>query len=218
MKGRKRRANPVVMGRRICNGPCGRWRRICDFAHRAEARAENGIYILGMCESCHREQQREWYRRNRDVHKENVKRWKQDNPELVEKYRERERSKRSTAERREYERKRSYERYHDPVKGPQLREYFRMYRNAKRAEAGVNIQRNNYDPGKSPKVPVGPFLEWFKSLNGTAPTEVEMGENLSRLMRRLRSGEQNFVNIATVDEVAVLVGEPHMVSILYPDV
>jgi hypothetical protein len=35
--------NPVVCGRRVCNGPCGRWRPITDFKHRAERSARRGF-------------------------------------------------------------------------------------------------------------------------------------------------------------------------------
>ena len=126
----------MVCGRRVCNGPCRRWRPITDFGHKADGRARNGLYVTGVCIACSRAYGRQWYRRNAEHHKQNVKVWKANHPELVAHHREVQAARRRTPEGRRKENEYQHFRRNHPIMGPQVREYFRVYRNMKRHEHG----------------------------------------------------------------------------------
>lgn len=162
--------NPVVCGRRVCNGPCGRWRPITDFGHRAERSAPNGVYVTGKCVACARSYGRDWYKRNAEQHKQNVKVWKSNNPELVAQYREVQLARRRTPEGRRKEREYRKFRQDHPIMGPRVREYFRVYRNMKRHELGEGYEEkvkgsrseHSYNFLERDVVDAEPFRQWLK--------------------------------------------------------
>jgi hypothetical protein len=217
----KLKPNPIIKGRRICLR-CTRWRPITDFGHTASRKAATGVYISGFCQPCLRAQAREWYVRNREAHIARVGAWKKKNPDLVKRYAAIHSAKRRTPEGRAKENERQKKRFQDPVMGPRMREYFRIYRNMKRQEErGHGVTRRSATHGwregsDLPMVPIEPFVEWFTSLNGSRPTDEQMGEALSRAVRRATSGKIKKIHLDTVDKVGVLVGEVGLIHLLYP--
>lgn len=55
------RAEPVVTGRRICKGSCGRWRHVIDFPSRTKG---DNCIIEGTCWACKKQRERERYQSN----------------------------------------------------------------------------------------------------------------------------------------------------------
>lgn len=120
-------------------------------------------------------------------------------------------------------------RYNDKRDPDHKRRYNREYTRMRRIEQGVTPRgpwkKYRHEVEERMKlVPVKPFVEWFQSLNGSTPTEDQMGDRLSRAVRRAINGggesaeslEDRRIHLDIVDEVGVLVGEPFLIHALYP--
>lgn len=210
-----RQPNPVVCGRRVCNGPCGRWRPITDFKHRAERSARRGFYVLGVCNGCARACGRDWYKRNAEDHKANVRVWQEQHPELVEGYRQISLERRKTPEGRARERDYQQSRRDDPVMGPIIREYFRVYRNMKRHELGEGYaekakgsrSEHSYRDERD-LVPSGPFVNWLETYfpkGRLQPLAKKLGVD-EAFLRRIIKGETTDKSGKTVPYVNVTIG------------
>lgn len=226
----KAKPNPVVVGRRICNGPCGRWRPIVDFIHKADARADQGRYIAGLCSYCNKAYGKRWYQSNRDAHIARQKRWKAENPHLVARYKEKERIKRRTPEEREKERIRQRKRWRDPEMARRLRAYYREYRREvramKRHEALVAVgeTRQHKNPtisGMVPldeRMPLEPFVAWIESKLEVYVTPGALAKacgTTERLLYRFRKGEADYAPLSTVDALLTNEGTTQLWE-LYP--
>lgn len=190
--------NPIIMGRRICNGVCGRWRLITDFGHKADSNADQGRYITGACEPCMRAAGRDWYKRNSQKQIDSAKKWKLENPERVKLYKEIEKASKRTPEARAKERIRQRRRYADPVIGPKMREYHRIYRNMKRSEGKngrpVDLRyarsADSYKPYTSPAdalVPREPFATWLEEIKDAGLSFSELARTAGIDSSRYRS-------------------------------
>jgi hypothetical protein len=95
-------------------------------------------------------------------------------------------------------------------------------RRAKEAKWARDYRRRLRE-NKVPLVPAKPFVEWFLSLNGSTPTEDQMGDKVARAVRRAINGgsgsaadlESRRIRLDIVDEVGVLVGQPFLIHSLY---
>jgi len=58
-----RALSPVVCGRRVCSGPCGRWRPIVDFEYVVYRRDLPGerVYVRSICWLCQKRRHAEGY-------------------------------------------------------------------------------------------------------------------------------------------------------------
>ena len=113
------------------------------------------------------------------------------------------------------------------AKSEKGKRYYREWHRMKRIENGANprgpVKKYRHEVGNQMElVPVRPFVDWWLSLNGSRPSETEMGEALSRAVRRAVYGDQDSgpaetrrMRLDTVDEVGVLVGQPHLIYLLY---
>lgn len=74
------------------------------------------------------------------------------------------------------------------------------------------------------RVPVEPFVEWWLALNGSRPTEAQMGPALARAVRRAVYGandsaeniEDRKMDLEHVDQIGILTGFPHLIHVIYP--
>jgi hypothetical protein len=180
-----------------CTGPCGRYLLIEDNFHMQMKRLKDGDIIYrhaSRCKECTAKRRSELHKQNR----EKILKQKKDQ------YKRRKKS-RTKREQEEYRKKQ--------------REAARI----RRALAGVEIRgpwiryRHEVDE-RLQMVDVGPFVEWFTSLNGTTPSDGQLGDNLARAIRRAISGEVKKIHLDLVDEVGVIVGIPHLIYTLYPHI
>ena len=98
--------------------------------------------------------------------------------------------------------------------------YNREYGRMRRAEMGMESRgpwrKYRHEMLERLKmVPVEPFVKWFQSLNGTSPTEKQLGDRLARAVRRATSGETKKIRLDIVDDVGVIAGYPHIIHTLY---
>lgn len=186
----------VVLGRKFCQGKCGRWRLLIDFHVRRRDEEGNPTEWQGVCQSCNRVAQR-----------------KSDKP--------RQKMSREDALHRRRERHR-WRMAHDPEYAENWREYQRIYSEGRRRAAGVQPRVKLFENRKviddTPLVDAGPFIEWFESLNGSRPTTTQLGDALTRRIYGVRSGEQSKIHLSMVDEVAHIANAPEITYILYPEV
>jgi hypothetical protein len=128
----------------------------------------------------------------------------------------------------EARRKQHAEKMKDPEYRERRREDMRMYATLRRRRRGIperQFKEERVYDSKVTRVPAAPFAEWFLSLNGTRPTYSEMGDTLSNRVNRAVYGsedsaplEERTVRLDTVDEIAVMVGMPHIIHTLYPHI
>jgi len=132
--------------------------------------------------------------------------------------RERQAERRKNPEKREMDMKRRAE-WAKTEKGKRYyREWGRMHRALNGAKVrGPNHPYKHEAVGGTPMVNAEPFKTWFEGLNGTRPTQTQLGESLARTVRRVTSGEAKKIHLEHVDAVGVIVGQPELHRVLYPD-
>ena len=183
----------------------GEWLRVPEDFLMRKRRLKSGeivVYPSGHCRLCDRERRRQWKEDFIAKYGEEV--WKERNKEWNS-HRDRERTRKVRREHRRLE---------DAISGryPNLRGPWKKYAH----ELNEPL----------PLVPAKPFVDWYLGLNGSRPTESEMGDNVARAVRRAVYGGKDSVcdvelrrlHLETVDAVGVLVGVPQLIRALYPDV
>lgn len=182
----------VVLGRKFCQGKCGRWRLLVDFHVRRRDKDGNPVEWQGLCKTCQKMSQR-----------------KSPYP----------RKSLTPEERRAYKRALHMRLRSDPEWAERNREYHRIYAEGRRRAQGIQPRFKQFENREvsdgTPLVDPGPFVEWFNSLNGSRPA---MDDGLARRVWAVRNGETKRIHISVIDQVTVLAGQPEMTYILYPDV
>lgn len=83
--------NPRICGRRVCSGPCGRWRHLIDFPWRWPE-GKNTYVVEGTCNYCRRQQYLERYHHNPEYRKrklEGSRAYRVHNKDKIREYRKR---------------------------------------------------------------------------------------------------------------------------------
>lgn len=174
-----------------CSGPCGKVLPIKGNFTLVRRVLKSGVvtwYPQGKCHACKRVDKAKWRNKNR----EHI---------------------------RELNRKAHLKRYSTPDRRELYRRQQREGWRIRYGRGGALWKKYRHEAeGRLPLVDPQPFLVWLDSLNGSTPTEAEMGAALTRAIRRLRQGEHKRVGLDIVDQMGVLVGQPHLVHALYPPV
>lgn len=179
----KRGTNPVVLGRKFCPS-CGRWRLLVDF--HVNGRWPNGEprHWQGSCATCQR------------IHKREVNGHQPRPPALTHE------------ERLARARERWRQRREDPVWLADRREYERIYKEAKRREAGIkpttHRRRTVVDRREYVFLDPGPLLGAIK---GWEDLDLEKVTGIpARTIYRYRVGESRHVRLDLADRLALAVG------------
>lgn len=186
---RHHKADPYIVERKFCKG-CLQWLDAKqDFYWKKSVTKSRGVSRSpsSQCKLCDRKRLRDWEAR-----------MKKENPAVLEaKRRRQDRKRRNNVARKQYQ-----------------AEYGRMERALQGKKPRPKAWK--YAPGGRLKlVDAQPFVEWYSGLNGSTPTGAMLGERLARSVRRALSGEVQNIHLDIVDEVGVLVGEVHLIRLLY---
>lgn len=130
-----------------------------------------------------------------------------------------ERKARALENQRNYRRDR---RNSDPEWAARIREYDRIWRDAKRAERGLKRGRiqspSVVDAAR--RLDAAPFAEWLRKQRGKYESTLEMGQAIgydASGIRKFLDGTYTRVTEDTVSSVAAYVDEPFLLAELYPE-
>jgi hypothetical protein len=195
-------ANPVVMGRKICSG-CRRWRPISDFYVSVRWPDDTPRSFQSHCATC----QRRGNRVSKGVRRRG-RPYQANRPAM-------------SAEQRAARRRALYaEHRQDPVWAAARREDERIYREAKRREAGVPARRFKHRRTVIDQ-PEYAFLEAARLLDEVRRadlSDLELARIAScwpRTIHRLRVGESRHVRLDVADKLAHALGIP--LALIYGD-
>jgi hypothetical protein len=182
--------------RKKCSRPdCpsqGRWLKVPDDFPMRKRKLKCGEvrrYPAGECKLCNRRRADEW--KAKIIREQGIEAWRAMN--------KRWNDKRDKEHKRKYNRE--YQRIQAALEGRRQRGPWKKY--AHELDERLKL------------VPAEPFVQWFQSLNGSTPTESQMGPRLARAVRRATSGEIQKIHLDIVDEVGVLVGQTYLIHTLY---
>lgn len=188
----------VILGRKFCNS-CGIWRLLYDFHSSQRTSTGTTIVWQSECRACARVRRREARGHNRET-------FQRESREVL-KQRARERL------------------YADPERLARRREYDRIYKEAKRREAGIpprewrpdgprNLSSHN---GKEAMLDAQPFLEWLgRYVKATGVAEYDLAASAGTTDRRFRDArDSGRISELVADRVLTYANGPALAQ-LYP--
>lgn len=150
---RGQQAQPIVAGRRHCNGPCQRWRPVVDYPVKRNRHNPLKFFYQGVCTFCKRLRERAKYRQNPEAKREASRRYREENYDEVLERERRRKSDPAYLARQRVRRRRQYREEHPvPRKAGRLRdtdheEYLRRRRerHAERMANDPEYRRNRLE-------------------------------------------------------------------------